>query len=120
VWLLAFNISNWLLRRRIDAQVRSSGRPVEHRRIGNPYHAVSLEPGPRACQAVREMEGKRYLSTSAPKLPLEDCAAPHACQCRYNHHSDRRAKQDRRVQFPNPHAFRTSERRSGAGRRITD
>ena len=68
---MGFNFSNWILRRRIDAEVRISGRPVEHRRIGNPYHAVSIESGPRACEAVRELAGQRFLSSSAPRLPLE-------------------------------------------------
>jgi len=117
---MAFNLSNWLLRRRIDAQVRDSGRPVEHRRIGNPYHAVSIEPGPRACMAARNLEGQRFLSTSAPMLPLEGCGGA-TCQCRYVHHNDRRNNlRDRRVNFANPHAHRMADRRSRQGRRITD
>jgi hypothetical protein len=116
---VAFNLSNWLLRRRIDAQVRSSGRPVEHRRIGNPYHAVSIEAGPKCCAAARDIDGKRFLSSAAPMLPLKECTAK-ICQCRYVHHNDRRSVRDRRVQFPNPHAFQTGDRRKGGGRRIND
>ena len=116
---MAFNISDWLLRRRIDAQVRTSGRPVEHRRIGNPYHAVSIETGLRCCEAARELERHRFLSTEAPMLPLEGCTQSR-CQCRYTHHDDRRSQRDRRVQFPNPHAVRNGERRRSIGRRITD
>lgn len=116
---MAFNISDWLLRRRIDAQVRTSGRPVEHRRIGNPYHAVSIEQGLRCCEAARDLDGQRFLSSDAPLLPLEGCSQS-TCHCRYVHHDDRRAARDRRVQFPNPHALRGGERRSGGGRRITD
>ncbi len=116
---MAFNISDWLLRRRIDAQVRTSGRPVEHRRIGNPYHAVSVETALRCCEAAREAEGQRFLSSSAPMLPLDGCTET-KCRCRYVHHDDRRARRDRRVQFPNPHALRNGDRRAGGGRRITD
>jgi hypothetical protein len=116
---MAFNISDWLLRRRIDAQVRTSGRPVEHRRIGNPYHAVSIESGLRSCEAARDAEGTRFLSIDAPMLPLEGCTQS-TCQCRYVHHDDRRAHRERRVQFPNPHAVRNGERRHSTGRRITD
>ena len=116
---MAFNISDWLLRRRIGAQVRTSGRPVEHRRIGNPYHAVSIETGMRSCEAAREFEGIRFLSSEAPMLPLDRCTQS-TCQCRYVHHDDRRNQRDRRVQFPNPHAVRNGERRQGTGRRITD
>ncbi len=117
---MAFNLSNWLLRRRIDAQVRTAGAPVEHRRIGNPYHAVSIEPGLRACAAAQAAQGKRFLSTAAPMLPLRECSSA-TCQCRYTHHNDRRnSLRDRRVNFANPHAHRMSERRSGQGRRNTD
>jgi hypothetical protein len=117
---VAFNLSNWLLRRRIDAQVRESGLPVEHRRIGNPYHAVSIEPGPRACMAAKKLEGQRFLSSSAPMLPLAGCGGA-TCQCRYVHHNDRRnSLRDRRVNFANPHAHRMADRRSRQGRRITD
>ncbi len=116
---MAFNFSNWLLRRRIDAEVRGSGRPVEHRRIGNPYHAVSIEAGAKACEAAREVDGKRFLSSAAPMLPLKDCACT-TCHCRYVHHSDRRAVRERRVNFANPHAHAMNERRINGGRRISD
>jgi hypothetical protein len=117
---LGFSLDNWFLRRKIDAEARTPGRAVEHRRIGNPYHAVSIEPGPRACEAVRKLEGERFLSTSAPMLPLGDCGSSN-CECRYAHHSDRRgAQRDRRVNFANPHGHRITDRRAGCGRRIND
>ena len=116
---MAINLSNWLLRRRIDAQARSSGRPVEHRRIGNPFHAVSIESGAKACAAVRDLEGKRILSASAPMLPLQGCTCT-TCRCRYVHHSDRRISHDRRVNFANPHAHAMKDRRVNGGRRMTD
>jgi len=114
-----FNLSNWILRRRIDAEVKTSGRPVEHRRIGNPYHAVSIEPGARACAAANDARGKRFLSSAAPMLPLRECTRA-TCQCRYVHHNDRRVLRDRRVNFANPHAHLKTDRRDGSGRRITD
>jgi hypothetical protein len=117
---LAFNLGSWFLRRRIDAHVRTSGRPVEHRRIGNPYHAVSIEPGVRSCAAAREAQGERYLSSAAPMLPLDECTQSETCRCRYVHHQDRRSQRDRRVNFANPHAHRMTDRRTGAGRRIND
>ncbi len=117
---MSFSISDWFQRRKIDAQMRRPGSAVEHRRIGNPYHAVSIEAGSRGCAAARGQEGKRYLSSSAPMLPLKDCTSP-TCNCRYVHHNDRRtADRDRRVNFANPHAHKMADRRSGGGRRITD
>jgi hypothetical protein len=116
---VAFNISNWLLRRRIDTQARTSGQPVEYRRISNPYHAVSIEAGPQACAAARNLKGERILSVSAPMLPLPGCDST-ICKCRYSHFNDRRAGEDRRSQFPNPHAHQIHDRRLGTGRRVTD
>ena len=114
-----FNLSNWLLRRKIDAQVRTSGRPIEHRRVVNPYHAVSIETGARCCTAARKLEGHRFLASAAPMLPLKECNS-RTCQCRYTHHNDRRNQRDRRVNFANPHAHKMSDRREGGGRRMTD
>lgn len=116
---MGFNLSDWFLRRRIDAQVRMSGRPVEHRRLVNPYHAVSIEPGARACAEARKTDGKRFLASTAPMLPLRGCSLS-TCQCRYSHHNDRRSQRDRRVNFANPHAHSKVDRRAGGGRRIND
>lgn len=116
---MAFSLSNWLLRRKIDVQARTNGIPIEHRRIGNPFHAVSIEPGVKACAAANAAEGKRFLSSAAPMLPLEGCGRS-TCQCRYVHHEDRRGKRDRRVNFANPHAHTMTDRRAGGGRRIND
>ena len=116
---MAFNLSEWLMRRRIGAHVRSAGRNVEHSRIANPYHAVSIEVGSRACAASRKLEGRRYLSSAAPMLPVKGCTAS-TCHCRYVHHNDRRISRDRRVNFTNPHAHKMSDRRDGSGRRMTN
>jgi hypothetical protein len=117
---MAFSLSEWLMRRRIGAQVRSAGAHVEHRRVANPYHAVSIEPGSRACEEARARDGRRYLSSAAPMLPLRGCTQSASCQCRYVHHQDRRSARDRRVNFVNPHAHSKAERRTSTGRRIND
>jgi hypothetical protein len=116
---MAFSLSGWLMRRRIGAQVRNAGNRVEHSRVANPFHAVSIETGVRACAEARAREGKRFLSSTAPMLPLRGCTQP-TCQCRYVHHNDRRNSRDRRVNLTNPHAHKMSERREGGGRRMTD
>ncbi|MGH8249906.1 MAG: hypothetical protein ACREVI_04290 [Steroidobacteraceae bacterium] len=116
---MGFNISSWLFRRKIDAHMRMSGRPMEHSRVVNPYHAVSIEPGAKACREARAIDGRRFLASAAPKIPLEDCSNP-ACKCRYVHYQDRRSMRDRRVLPHNPHAHKMSERRAGLGRRMTD
>jgi hypothetical protein len=117
---MPFSISSWLLRKRIDAQARIPGRTMEHRRVVNPYHAVSIEAGPKSCKEARKLEDRRFLAATAPRLPLPECKAPASCQCRYLHYNDRRNKQERRVLLHNPHAHKMSERRSGSGRRMSD
>jgi hypothetical protein len=115
---MGFNLSNWFLRKKIDAQVRSSGRPMEHRRVVNPYHAVSIEPGSKACAEACKHSGERFLASSAPMLPLCGCTAA-TCQCRYTHHNDRRSARDRRVLTHTPYAHTMSDRRMN-DRRLTD
>ena len=115
---MTFSISNWLLRKRIDAQVRNSGRPMEHSRVANPYHAVSIETGSKACAESRKLEGHRFLASAAPMLPLRGCTSA-TCQCRYAHYKDRRSSRDRRVQPHNPYAHKMEERRV-TGRRMSD
>jgi hypothetical protein len=63
--------------------------PREHIRLSNPYHAIAIHAGPKRCEAVKPLLGKRYLSKEAPRLPLKDCTEP-ACSCHYRHHDDRR------------------------------
>ncbi|MFK8050920.1 MAG: hypothetical protein AB8B81_21010 [Halioglobus sp.] len=88
------------------------------------YKAVTIGPGPNACEAVLSFDGKRFLSGDAPILPLTDCGSS-TCTCKYVHHEDRRdTSEDRRQPF----SMRTDlhgsggeeERRQRAGRRGPD
>jgi hypothetical protein len=54
-----------------------------------PFHAVSIAPGPRCCGAARALRERRFLSREAPPLPLKDCDRAE-CTCRYEHYEDRR------------------------------
>jgi hypothetical protein len=72
--------------------LRSDQRPLEHVRVSNPWHAVSVLAGQPCCSAARELSGKRYLSSETPPaLPLKGCVLV-TCTCRYRHHDDRRTK----------------------------
>ncbi|MGI9262095.1 MAG: hypothetical protein ACR2QR_08670 [Woeseiaceae bacterium] len=62
------------------------------------FHAVSLQFAANACDAAKSMQGRRFLSSAAPKIPLLDCDAAE-CQCKFVHHEDRRANEDRRSPF---------------------
>jgi len=68
-------------------------------RLKPEFHAVSIRPGPFACRVARELEGQRYLSNSAPRIPLPGCDASD-CSCRFAHHPDRRAGDERRTPYP--------------------
>jgi hypothetical protein len=63
--------------------------PVVAKKPSMAFHAVSVAPGTRCCAPAKKIEGKRFLSTQAPVLPLKDCTRPD-CTCRYVHHEDRR------------------------------
>lgn len=86
----------------------------------NPYHAVSILPGKAACPAAYRMSGIRFLSKSAPRLPLPSCDAEF-CSCRFKHHNDRRAG-PRRLEERGllPPTWSASERRRSPGRRSDD
>jgi hypothetical protein len=119
---MVFNLPNWWHRKRIQAEVRLSGRPVQTHRVMNPYHAVSIKAGP-GCRATAQKYGdRRFLSGEAPPLPQPTCDAK-ACTCRYVHHQDRRDGFDRRhrdVWNPNSQLAQSGNRRASHGRRVTD
>ena len=78
---------------------KESTRPDEHRKkatVKNTrFHAVSIRFADDACDGARKREGRRFLSSAAPKIPLPDCDATN-CKCRFKHHQDRRKGDDRR------------------------
>lgn len=88
----------------------------------NKYHCVSITCRNNPCEAVKRLEGRRFLSAEAPLLPLHGCAAD-SCQCRYVHYNDRR-EEDRRHPYgchrSTPPTSIGRERRKKTGRRSTD
>jgi len=87
------------------------------------YHAVSINFKECACEAVKALADKRFLTSAAPSIPLPDCDKTR-CQCSYTHHNDQRSEDERR----SVHGLQTelypqttgSERRLRRGRRKTD
>lgn len=55
----------------------------------NPFHCVSIEGSAGACKSVMALKGQRFLSKTAPRLPLRVCNVE-VCECRYVHYDDRR------------------------------
>ena len=83
------------------------------------YRAVSIHHPASCCRSAAALDGKRFLSNNAPKLPLANCTSPGLCQCEY------RTLTDRREDFrPKPAPERAGLRHLAArvfgGRRGTD
>jgi len=119
---MVFNLPSWLYRKRVQAEVRLSGRPIQVHRVNNPYHAVSIEAGASCYRTAMMHGGHRYLSTEAPVIPLPTCDTKN-CRCRYLHYEDRRDESDRRqrdVWNPNAQSAEAGDRRGSHGRRVTD
>ncbi len=88
------------------------------------YHAVAIKTSPKACDAAMKLDGKRFLSSTAPNIPLPDCDVVD-CQCRFMHYKDRRGNVDRRSVFSSSGLSATTgkfeqERRHGDDRRAED
>ena len=64
----------------------------------NALHAVSIRLASNACSAAVGLEGKRFLSGVAPRLPLPECTVLE-CQCRFAHYADRRKHDDQRSPY---------------------
>ncbi len=112
------------VRRRGDAETT---RPEPVRKPdakASQFHAVSITFEQTACAAAKEMAGRRFLSSAAPKLPLPECDALE-CNCRFKHHDDRRSGKDRRNPFSPSGLSGTTgkyeiEKRQGRDRRRQD
>ena len=88
----------------------------------SPFHAVEIRCTKNACQAAKDTCGERYLSAEAPLLPLDQCDQPDRCQCRYQHHKDRRVDSRRGAEagLPTQSDPERVERRHAKGRRVED
>ena len=58
------------------------------------FHAVSISLASNACRSAKGLEGERFLSNEAPRLPLPKCDVKE-CQCRFVHYEDRRDEEKR-------------------------
>jgi hypothetical protein len=119
---MLFNTSSWLHRKRVEAEVRVSDRPLQAHRVTNPYHAVSIKSGASCSQTELNYGLRRYLSQEAPLIPLPTCDTRN-CRCRYVHHEDRRDGFTRRrgdIWDLNARLSTGGDRRGSRGRRATD
>ena len=106
----------------LETKVDSKESPAPRARRGSrqPWHSVMIATSPNACEAAQACKGKRFLSSEAPWLPLEECDVKR-CNCRYRHYEDRRGDSRRQGEkSAGAAAKEPSNRRRSRGRRATD
>lgn len=102
-------VPTWLYFRRsaepVRIETRQSGTPAATGRsparsvqTASPFRAVSVRIGSDSCGAARLLSDNRFLGNEAPGLPLAECDVDQ-CQCRYEHHADRRDVAGRRFPY---------------------
>jgi hypothetical protein len=125
--VLAVLLVAWLwMRRRGAGRAQAPAGASERRQLesDSAFHAVSIKTPVHACDAAKALEGKRFLASEAPRLPLPACPRE-SCECRFQHYRDRRSGQDRRSPFgssgtASPTGSYEQERRHSEGRRTDD
>ena len=103
--------TSWFMRLRTLGKKSKSifTRPQGRPQVGRPtkvddkpaapvsFRAVEVKPGRNCCLAATAMVGRRHLMREKPlKLPLLDCNRMDSCDCKFQHHADRRAGPRRR------------------------
>jgi hypothetical protein len=109
-----------LLRFRRKAPARAATPADEH--IAD-YRAVSIVPTQSSCAEARRLRKRRFLSSEAPRLPLQQCPQRLTCQCRYRKFPDRRVVERRDLASSGRWLMGTGireDRRKSSGRRATD
>jgi hypothetical protein len=94
---------------------RATAARVVNRSPGN-FKCVEFQHQADACQAVRRFADMRFLSGTAPAIPVPGCDAA-KCSCRYVHHEDRRHHDRRNPVAYHPPASAGGERRRKRDRR---
>ena len=88
----------YLLMRRSSGSAATQQPRLEQTEAGGDFHAVSIKFDADACLNAKALQGRRFLASDAPNLPLDNCDAAR-CNCRFVHHDDRRSGKDRRSPF---------------------
>ena len=111
------------------ARKTSAGKLAKKNKSASPnkfytHRAAEVAFDECACEAARQIEGKRFLVHDVPTIPVPDCTSAN-CQCSYVRHNDRRSwYEDRRALFSLKADLHTiggeQERRSKDGRRADD
>ena len=97
-FILALLVAVWWLVRKRRESVADQTTTKLRSNANTKYHAVSIKYSGRVCDAAKDLSGRRFLASAAPKIPLPECDVL-ACSCRFVHHKDRRSSKDRRSPF---------------------
>lgn len=121
VLLLIVAVMIWHRKKRASEREAANGNEIDLMATTSKFHAVSIRPGPGACHAALGLQGQRFLSDSAPSIPLPSCDSQN-CRCRFMHFADRRSGDDRRSPYPgtigiDTGTYRQEQRQSGDRRR---
>jgi hypothetical protein len=116
-----FQFTSWLAQKLARDEPAAARIPAATGQRAAPFRGVAIKTGSQCCEAAKQLQGARFLSASAPRLPLPDCGAA-ACRCRYVHFQDRRSGDDRRGpdNWHRHHLADADRRRQRQGRRETD
>lgn len=118
--LMAFLFWQWRERRKHAETMRLA-------RTGGRYHCVAVRARGKPCASAQAIYGKRFLSGTAPPLPLPGCTALN-CRCAYVHFEDRRmgdrrnpfASRQQRELMDEPERRRRIDRRRKPGLRTAE
>lgn len=80
------------IRKKSNKKLNKKTKHIEHGK----FHCVTVQFPKQACAAVKKLKGKRILSAEAPVFPLSGCDAA-TCNCRFQHHEERRVDDRRDV-----------------------
>jgi hypothetical protein len=121
--LLMLMVAWLVLRIRQNKAAEKSGRQKKVQTSGA-FHAVAIKYTENACDAAKQLTGRRFLSSAAPRLPLPECNHLE-CRCSFAHYKDRRSAHDRRSPFARSSVtgatgVHQQERRARADRRRED
>jgi len=82
--------------RKRSARILAKGKKQATPDKSDAYNSAEIIFQDCACEAVKEMGGRRFLSCEVPLIPLSDCTTPN-CRCTYIRYKDRRdLSEDRR------------------------
>jgi hypothetical protein len=84
--------------RKASAKVLTNRRKNTEPNMSSAYRAALIEFEDCACDAVKELAGKRLLVSEIPKIPVPDCTSPN-CKCTYVRYRDRRSEYNDRRSF---------------------